>query len=480
MYKIFSLISPTKFKKSSLKIDNLIIKFSIGFFISILLCKLVTLVGIINSGDYNRLILPLGINYLKCTIYTDTCINYAFSNFKIINSVYFISSTSYFIFLSLILNKLFNSFDGTYSIMILSLLNACVYCVGFYFLIKYFIKNLKLIPAIILISFIVILLCDNLFIQYFNSFYQESTFIVTMLLFCAIFLSGRNFFFELIIILIVALTKQQNLIFLFLTIPILIKYRYFIKNKFKFKFFHIILCFLIIFLPFKLFTENSKQFGCMNTLNGFFDGYLYGVSKNKLINYLNQAQTNTQYSIYANTAVWGNNISFNRMHQKRIIDSAELPQLCSSIKSNNILLGYWYNPKKLFKNIYAYIKILDTYGPFDPIYYSENSKFIIKKSILINILHYSFYCLGISFLISLFFIKKIINGQINIDYLLFISLTFLLPLIIITDFIGDGFADAIKHGLEYYFVISCQIIIIIYIGLNSLNNVFKQIKINGK
>lgn len=430
---------------------RLIIKLSIIVFtaIAVFLIFIPPQIGIANSGDFGRIMDIFKLYYVP---------NY--SNFTHFYDIFttnrpfdapsyggYVATTSIFLSIAYIINFVLTIFSDNqyFYIYCLSSLYLAVYIVGFYILLNLVSKKLSNIIFISLFSVIgIIFFSDSLFVEYFNSFFQEPSFIVCFLLYIAAFLYYKNFILDLILLSLVIFSKEQNIIYVLLFIPLFIKYR---PSTSK-----LLMCAITILPIIFVYTNINTYSAVMNKSDGVFSGLLHDSNQREAVQILTTIGLNPEYAVFANKDYWTNvgeltnNPANIQLFRQMLQDTSQL----------NMLKGYLYYPNKLITNYIKQLDIATSEGPFAPnlgnyktntsskyrvTAFSYYSKFILK---------HIFWIISINVLLWIVIMSKY---QINkpFENNLISTLNVLALLLPIVNFLGAGYAEVTKHFLELYF-----------------------------
>jgi hypothetical protein len=411
-------------------------------------------VGIANSGDFGRIMdifdLYYTSNYSNFTHFFDV-----FTFGRPIDGPHYngyIATSSLFILIALFINKIFNLFtsDDFFYIYSLSVVYTFFYAIGFYIFIDYFYKNLKSKYLVIALSGLsLIILSDSLFVEYFNSFFQEPGYIVCLLLFIACFLQLRLFWLDLLLITLIIFSKSQYLLYLLLLIPLYIKY------KISFNPTKIILVIIAISMPIYVFTQINIYSKGMNQFASIFSGLLHNDSKEQGAKVLSSINMDPNYAVFTDMGYWTVAGQLNSSHdpntynlwQQAIADSNQL----------KTLHGYLLQPTKIFTNSYDYLNIVEKEGPFAPnlgnYKVDQGERFRVTTFTLFSncAKHLRFlFIFNILMTIVLLAKKRVISNNQN-RYSLLIILNIIVILAIPSYIIATGYEETVKHILDVYF-----------------------------
>ncbi len=431
-------------------------------------------IGIANSGDFGRIIDIFDLYYVpdysNFTHFYDTFVFGRPYDAPTYNG--YIATSSIFILISIAINKILTLFseDNIYYIYSLSLCYLITYIISFYHLIR--IVKTKVSNKLIASSiscFAILVLTDTLFIEYFNSFFQEGGFIVCLSLFISIFLRFRNYVLDVILLTLIIFSKQQNLIFILLTIPLFIKYGCNLKKA--------AILGICLLLPLFVYTSINTYAKNLNNFSAFFNGVLHKSTKEEGYNLLSVLNKDTRYSSFSGQGYWGTvgGIQSNKdAEQYQLLQGA-----LQDISRGNIITGYMLNPSKMMNNIIDYLNIVSKEGTFAPNLGNykvdqENKtrveSFHIFSDILKNINYVLIFNFILSFCIFAYYLKnKNIYRNNFTDYIsIILALNITSLLAIPVNIIGDGLEEPIKHFLEVYYTESILLILNILTGLSIL------------
>ena len=396
----------------------------------------------------------------------------------------YMTTTSILLAISFIPNYIVRLFidngNDLYFIACLGVVYSIIYIFAFYVfmgLIRQ--RTTKLWLFTLIAIFTIWGLTDILVTEYFNTFFQEPAFIVCFLLFITCFIRYNSFVVDLILLTLVLFSKEQNLIFLLLIIPIFLKHK---VNTIR------LISTIILFTGILLIYNNTNSYlKVMNTEDGVLSGLLHNKTDNEAKQILTRIGLNPDMSVLANSDYWGN-VSKLRNNPNDINLQQQFEDAATTISKKNTILGYIYFPSIFFSNYAEYIKITTKDGPFVGNYsYNDNgvlianystyfAKIIIKHLGLLLIINLCVVFLGIT---QYFFkkkllllikkdnghIKSMLNNKINNEYTLLFTLNAVLLLVIPVNFMGAGYAEVVKHCLELYFAEAINLLLIITVIL---------------
>ena len=417
--------------------------------------------GYTNQADFFRNIHHLGIGFNNiCTAFPKVgfCTDYI-----TIKPIIFkkpqdgFSTAQFFIFISRVFYNIINGNNGYFSILYTGVLYAVIYAMGYFSLIRKINFN-NVWTYILFIATSFIILSDLVFTSYFNSFFDEPAFIVVALCFTASFIYYRNATIDILLCLMIILAKHQNMIF-FLLIPLI--YNKYSKPNFK-KYHWLIIIIGSIFIYYSHLMA-VKSFFCLNSSSSLFSGLLRHEEAPQAAKILNNFGLPAEFAKYSGFTYFGNSTPTNI--SKAILFTQDRGTICEHVRSGTIIINYLSHPMKMATNLIEYLSDLDKFGPYTD--YSRNTPAtnpnLYEKSYFsaIVLTHMRFIVILLS-IISLMLIK-IYKKQIASEPLLILFLGYfgmsILSLMICI--IGDGFADIIRHGLEFYFLICLAILLVI-------------------
>ncbi len=437
-------------------------------------------IGIANSGDFGRIMdifdLYYTSNYANFTHFFDI-----FTFGRPVNAPHYngyIATSSLFVLVSLVTNKIFTLFSGDdyFYIYSLGMVYAIFYAIGFYLLIDYLdsrlrgndrscwndrssgngmgggndrsLKHRYLAFMVSIISLII--LSDSLFIEYFNSFFQEPGFIVCCLLFVACFLQFRHFWLDLLLITLIIFSKLQYLLYFLLLVPLYVKYR----GNFSVP--KVIMVIIAMSIPTYVYTQIDTYGKGMNQFASVFMGLLHNNTKEEGARVLSSINMNPAYAVFTGMGYWTVVGQLNSTHdqntynlwQGAINDSSQLKSI----------YGYILQPAKIFTNTYDYLNIAEKEGPFTANLGNytpdQGQKFRVSSFKLYascaQHLRYLFI-FNLLFTIILISRKKAWLPSNTTKYSLLITLNIISVLAIPVYIIGTGYEEPVKHILDVYF-----------------------------
>ena len=431
---------------------------SLLFFLVISYLLFVYQIGLADSADYSRVIDRIGLG----RPYKDPCLNF----FNYFNSEYPIVSnlsipldfSQLIASLALILNKMFYS-DARFSIYFLSAIYLLLYSAGFYLLLKnteHYFKNGKVRVGFIFCAGLI--LSDILFIIYFNSFYQESVFIVAALFAFTISLSRKpNYNLLIIVLLILSISKMQNLVFVILPIGLMIQ-KWKSLNK------------PVVFTSFVIFS--SILFVQLKTQHRTNEANIYEAV---FMGVLLEADLETQKQVLSDFGLHDPNYLKNigRGYWRsgnELYDYGLAKEFYNRVNNFTIIKMYLENPELFFKTGYKGLRELST-NSAQPEHLgnlsrdeSVNDKMTVVKSLLGYYFNYVFIPLYL--LISLYFFCLKRDFRSYRENKLIGMLIIFIPLVYIATFVSGGINDFVKHNLSLFLMCSMMILIFYLSVLN--------------
>ncbi len=410
-------------------------------------------IGMADTGDYLRTTYNLGLEHLQKNakvfssefweIYYSNLGNYRFPR----------TMTQAIASVALFINNLFNT-SGLFNILYLGLVYIILYTLAFYIFVSNALNHLRipLFLKILLVLLFIFLLSDGMFTFYFNSFFQEGTSAIFILLFIAFSLKKNvSPVIILSVLMLLSIVKIQNIIFL-LMFPVII-YLYCFKITKRVIGIYFIL-FLIIIIG---SSVSSKRMQKPNIYNSFFYGILKNTDLNTSMDIIKSAGLDVEnYKGLANTNYASANNNLGRMHS----DSKESYDFYEKVNHTEIILLYLKYPSVLINNIYMGLNELKK-TPAKPSYIgnltkskSDNSpEKAVVNTFLGSYLNYIYiYIYILSILVSLFILQKDKYSITNLEKTILL-LTFIIPFIFGANMLGDGFYEFVKHSFNFYFLI---------------------------
>ena len=428
---------------------------------------LVNQVGFTNNGDFWRNIVFFGITNVGCAVlpHDGFCPQYSIISDFIVNAPPTACVTTHlFILAAKLIYLAIDGVSGAFSIFYMGVLYTLVYALGFFYLVrKITFTNPYLKWAVIALSFI--LLSDLLFTSFFNTFFDEPAFIVFTLWFTVFFIFYNYATLDILLSFLIILSKQQNLIFLLLLPLICLKYRK-LFNKY-----HLLLIIACLSFTYWNYTKNANDISCQRNFSGFFSGVLHNNTPQETAKLLAQLKLDPALAQYSNFTYWGNTVP---QTLTKMIHGTALPvinRVCAQVKLPQIIQGYILQPKKIITNTLSYITNIDTHGPYTLYSYSTPANYQdhhSKSYFSAAVLKHSktlvaWLILALGMIVAYFVVtRRRQTSEQLLTLLLFASYLSLSILSIIICFIGDGFADTIKHALEYYYLLTILVLLVIY------------------
>lgn len=422
-------------------------------------------IGLADSADFGRITSRLGIS----TAVEKPEDRY----FNFINTEYTITGTpkvpinvgQVFGLISLGLNNIFRS--GTYSIFYLSFIYFVLYIGGFYLFVRnsfnYFARSKMRKILFGLLS--VLVLSDIMFVSYFTSFYQEAVFIIAGLYAVALIIAPKiryNWLF--VILLLLSLSKPQNILFLIGPIIIMIwKYRY--LNRFVLASSILGSIFFLFFLVKEQKTTNEP-----NLYEAVFLGLMTTSSTSTQEKILQDLELEEEgYLNNVNRGYW-------RPNNELVENSRLYNEFYSEVTQGDILRSYLINPVVFFKTAKAGLEELlnnsaqpDHLGNYSKSFSTGGQKTIIQSfwGKYLNILFIPIYCTGLVTLIYCLHKKWKQKFSLCRIEKFFLFLILWIPLLYSAILIAGGINDFVKHNLPVYFIISILFLVLwIYVLKN--------------
>lgn len=357
------------------------------------------------------------------------------------------SSGLIFVGLGYVINGLLSG--QLFYVPILGLIYAAFYALGFFFLLRNF--HFRSFFAALIFSIIsIILLLDYVFIVYFNSFYQEAAFLVTFLLFVALYIAQEDFFIpELVLLTLAALSKIANIPLLVLFYLLYSKYR---PLKATLLVSSIIIALtLIVGVTFYNQGIDSKP----NIFNSFFKGLVDQNNSTQVL--ANFSLALPEYQLLLGKDFWSD---------AQLLQKVE-SDFFSKVRMFDIVKYYITHPVLFNERVKIAISSLMNYprpnnlGNFSASYKPELT------------LAYNYFSLW-EYTFPLTIPLGIIGGWLQLVWILYqkkyqeriASLLLLFPCLlllqVVVAFLGDGFHDFAKHNVPFYFtftlfiLLSCQ------------------------
>ncbi len=405
-------------------------------------------IGMADSADFGRIFPRIGLSRISETP-GDNFFNFFNTEYRIVESPRIpINVKQVIAFVSLGLNNLMNSGEN-YSIYYLSGLYYLLYLAGFFLLLKntFLITDLGSLQKVIICFLGLLVFSDILFVAYFNSFYQEALFIILGLYAAALAIAPRrNDNLLLLVMVLISVSKPQNLIFLVVPIYILIsKFKW--LNKFVIVFSGLILAFFMFFI-----IKGQSQTNKANLYEAVFLGLMYDANQSEQVKVLNTLDLQEEgYLKHVKRIYWRpKNEFFNRENKIH-------KEFYSRVNQKTIIKAYLSHPLLFFKTGLAGISELwnksaqslhlGNYKKRDS-YQGKLTTFQTIWGMWLNKLLFPIY-IG-SFLLYLHLRKSVVGNFRRV----IISLLLLIPLIFVANFVAGGINDFVKHNLSIYFMIS--------------------------
>lgn len=401
--------------------------------------------GLADNHDYWRLMTPFGLEYKadeSNNFFSFVSLDYL----KLDHSrAEVLSSGLVFVAMSYFFSTLLQC--TTFSLLLLGLVHVLAYGMGYFLLLKHsVIKDWRHLLLFALIS--LMLLSDLLFSSYFNSFYQESAFFICLLLFCSLFQKDKSKFFwwELLLLALIVVSKVSQSIFLLFLIPLLWKYRkqsgWTVKK---------VAVLAVIPLLVWLQMMNQGKSESPNVFNSFFDGLITVDNASTVL--ADFALTDSHYPHFVGADFW----------QVKDFDAELKKDFFAKVSHAKIALYYFNHPMVFTEKMVAAFRLLEVdsrpknlgnrlanYSPSPMIEMGIMSTWQKMLPFLI------WLGLFLSWL-QLWYICRV-KAKSALAVLL-IMFTVILPLQLITTFIGDGWQEFAKHNVSFYFVFTLAVLL---------------------
>ena len=381
----------------------------------------------------------------------------------------FMGTSSLFILISFLPNMIIRLFatnsSGLYYLVSLGFTYFVAYIIAFYVMMQLFQDRLPKKPQYLILIGILSIWAFNdiLFTEYFNSFFQEPGFIVTIFLFIMCFLRYKSFLLDIILFGLVIFSKQQNLAFILMIIPIFIKHPLNIGKC---------ITTLVIIISILYINVSMNTYAVhMNNENGVLSGILHNTSENEAKQILTNIGLDPELYVLRDRDYWGN-IGYIRSNPNDFNLQQQFKN-AEQITKIDTIRGYFHYPSKLISNFCEYIKINNTDGPFTGNYVTDDNKKLQNNS-LSYFSRIVFNKIQIILLINLLTVigimiifvssKKLLFNKYKIELSLLLLLNINLLLIIPANFIADGYAETVKHCLEFFVAQAVNLFLIIYCG----------------
>ena len=425
-------------------------------------------IGLADSADFGRITTRIGLS-AAVENPTDRYFNFFNIEYRVVDTPKVpVNVGQVFGLISLGLNKIFES--GTYSIFYLSSLYFVLYIGGFYLFIRnsfnYFARSKMKKILFGLLS--VLILSDIMFVSYFNSFYQEAVFIIAGLYAVALVIAAKiRYNWLLVILLVLSLSKPQNILFLICPIIIMIwKYQY--LNKLVLVSSLLGSCFFLFFL-----VKEQKNTNKPNLYEAVFLGLMRTTSTSEQEKILQDLELDEDgYLINVNKGYWRPN--------NDLIESRRLfNEFYSEVTQGDIVKVYLKSPTIFFNTAKSGLEELltnpaqaDHLGNYSKSFSTGGQKMVIYTvwGKYLNVLFIPIYCTGLVTVIHFLHKKwkhKLPIGKVE-KFIVFLILW--IPLLYSAIFVAGGINDFVKHNLPVYFLISILFLLLwVFILRNSDN-----------
>ncbi|WP_456114827.1 glycan biosynthesis hexose transferase WsfD [Salegentibacter salegens] len=403
-------------------------------------------IGLADSADFGRILPRIGLSHTT-EISQDKFFNFFNPYYDVIGSPKVPVNIGQVIpLISVGVNNMF--YTGTYSIYFLSALYFSLYLIAFYLFLRNSFQyisghTLKIIFGILSI----VILSDIMFVSYFNSFYQEALFLIAAIYVVAFSVARSiNYNLLLIALVVLSLSKSQNIIFLIFPFCLVIS-RYRQLNKFNL----IGISFLLIFFMFFTFKEQA-QTNYANLYEAVFLGLMHEANSKEQKEILADLHLDKKgYLVNVKRGYWRPN--------NELIDNKELfEEFYSEVGQIDIIKTYLLNPKIFFKTAFSGVRLLFN-NPAQPEHlgnYSKEESFEGEKTVVqtpwgyvVNYLALPIYFGALLLSLIDFRQKRIIKPDI-----LIFTLILFIPVVYLAILIAGGINDFVKHNLSVYYMIS--------------------------
>lgn len=458
-----------KIKNYLLVPKNLILVIStlIALLVQVIILFVPPQLGIANSGDFGRTMDLFNFYYIP-----------GYFNFKHFFDVFtigrplgapsyggYMTANSFVIYVSMLINYIFqliNNNSQVYYIYSLSIIYVLLYCLGFYWLLQSLLIKVapNIIKYIIISLAAILILTDTLFIQYFNSFFQEASFIVFFLLFCGAFLNFKSFGLDITLLSLVIFSKEQNLIFVLLYIPLFLKHKLNLSRAFIVIFF--LSCIMFVYSNVNTYSK---------TLN-LVDRFFFGLLHNKDVN--SSKPILAKINIDINAGIFSNKTYFSivpQINSSKDPSQAQLFQnVLATLTNSDVINGYLSFPSIFFINYKDYLEEMETTGPFPPNlgnYKVDQGEDAYRAVFMTGFSKYVLSHIVYIILINLFMMMILISrDKFNLSRWengLIMLLNLICILSVAENFLGDGFSEVVKHATGIYYCES--ILLLLYISI---------------
>lgn len=322
-----------------------------------------------------------------------------------------------------------------FSLLLLGFVHCVAYSCAFFRFLKALVPR-KLVGVLVLGVLAALVLSDSLFTSYFVSFYQESAFFILALLWVGLFLDQKeHFWWELLVLAGLILSKVSQSIDVVLLMPLLIKYRDQSWGVVK-------MSVVVLLCPIAILTNfaGDQTATQPNIYNSFFTG---------LVSEYDDQHVLGDFGLDA--ALYARHIGQDFWSSDQ--QDPVLGEFYQKVDRSSIV-GYYVTHPLFFGR-----KLVDTFVLATDNVLSDletrPAAFVGERSILVWwqwMLPYLLYlAVPLSLVQAAYFLIK---RKLTRSIVLILALTVLVPLQFITVFLGDGVHELSKHLAPCYFFFS--------------------------
>ncbi len=388
--------------------------------------------GLADNHDYWRLSNPFGLSYQSDSPQTFTALELDYvktSDFEWEE----LSTGLVFVGVAYVLSGIASS--TSFSLLLLGFVHCVAYSYAFYRFLKALAPRTWL-GVLVLGGLSALVLSDSLFTSYFVSFYQESAFFILALLWAGLFLDEKeHFWWELVVLAGLILSKVSQSIDVVLLVPLLIKYRHQSWGVVK-MFAVVLLCPIAILTNFTGDQTTTQP----NIYNSFFTG---------LVSESRDQQVMGDFGLDADRYVSHIGQDFWSGDQQDPV----LEEFYQKVDRSSIV-GYYVTHPLVFVRKLVGTFVLATDNVLSDLE-TRTAALVGERSILVVWQWMLPYLLYLAVPLSLvqaayFWVKR----KLTRSTVLILALTVLVPLQFITVFLGDGVHELSKHLAPCYFFFS--------------------------
>jgi hypothetical protein len=427
---------------------------------SLFVCVVPPRVGMADSGDYVRLMTTIGVKHSS-----DIGSEISFTHFrqfysrdekcpliKSIGDSFARFPASIFTITSYLINAVFGT-TGTYNIMYLGILYSIAYSLAFFLFTQSLARNLNVYCRLFLCIIAALIYADSLFVVYFNSFYQEPVFLISLLI-CTGMLIRQNPKSPLqeLSVFCLSISKFQNIIFSVLyAFPI-----FFGTRRAK-------LVVALLVLSLVMTVLGSQRYRQPNIFHSFFNGLLMNSpDKDEILS--DFALHRPEYSTYNGKGYW--KVFLEDSTNKEI-----RTEFYSKVNIFKIVVYYIRHPQLLISNFIHSMEYIRSTDPKPRNFGNYLKEYAAEKK---NYTGLSFFSRCMPFLFTAIPLLSVISMLLSIfrkrpkEFFLMATLFAILPVTVIVCFLGEGFTDFTKHLFSFYSVLSVM-------GVVSLGNLLRYV-----